>query len=253
LGDVIANLASLVPMIRSKPRIEWLNDIKRWKAKYPFTYTKSEPGAYSKPQEVIEELDRQTQHKKEDVIITTGVGQHQMWAAQHYRWRHTRSMITSGGLGTMGFGLPAAIGAKVAAPNKTVIDIDGDASLSMTAMELQTASQFGIGVKVLVLNNKFQGMVLQWQDLFYDARYSHTQMTNPDFVALARAMNVHAIKVENNAELPAKMKEFLEYDGSKPVLMECMVETNEHVFPMVPAGKALHEQLLHKSLMHDVE
>jgi acetolactate synthase-1/2/3 large subunit len=99
LGDVVANLAYLVPMIRNQPRTEWLNDVKRWKAKYPFIYTKSESGAYSKPQEVIEELDRQTQQKKEDVIITTGVGQHQMWAAQHYRWRHTRTMITSGGLG----------------------------------------------------------------------------------------------------------------------------------------------------------
>jgi len=253
LGDVVANLAYLVPMIRNQPRTEWLNDVKRWKAKYPFIYTKSESGAYSKPQEVIEELDRQTERKKEDVIITTGVGQHQMWAAQHYRWRHTRTMITSGGLGTMGFGLPAAIGAKIAAPNKTVIDIDGDASLSMTAMELQTASQFGVGVKVLVLNNRFQGMVLQWQDLFYDSRYSHTKMTNPDFVALARAMNVHAIRCENNADLPAKMKEFLEYDGLKPVLMECTVETNEHVFPMVPAGKALDEQLLHKSLKYEKE
>ena len=133
----------------------------------------------------------------------------------------------------MGFGLPAAVGAKVAAPNKTVIDIDGDASFSMTAMELQTASQFDIGVKVLVLNNRFQGMVLQWQDLFYDARYSHTAMTNPDFILLAKAMGVHAIRCETFEELPAKMKEFLEYRGDKPVLMECLVETNEHVFPMV--------------------
>lgn len=158
----------------------------------------------------------------------------------------------------MGFGLPAAIGAKVAAPHKTVIDIDGDASFSMTAMELQTASQFGIGVKVLVLNNRFQGMVLQWQgkfhlpwscllvnpgfltfsspsvpDLFYDARYSHTQMTNPDFILLAQAMGVHAIQCETVDQLPEKMKEFLEYRGDKPVFMECLVETNEHVFPMV--------------------
>jgi len=186
--------------------------------------------------------------KKEDVIISTGVGQHQMWAAQHFRWRQPRSMVTSGGLGTMGFGLPAAIGAKVAAPQKTVIDIDGDASFSMTAMELSTAAQFGIGVKALILNNEFQGMVQQWQDLFYDQRYSHTRMKNPDFVMLARSMGVHALRCETAGELPEKMKEFLEYDGSKPVLLECIVEKNEHVFPMVPAGKALHEQLLHPSL-----
>jgi len=253
VGDVVSNLASLVPLIRNQPRAEWLNDIKKWKAKYPFTFEPSATNAPSKPQEVIEELDKQTRSRKEEVVITTGVGQHQMWAAQFYRWRHSRSMVTSGGLGTMGFGLPSAIGAKVAAPHKTVVDVDGDASFSMTAMELQTASQYGIGVKVLVLNNKFQGMVLQWQDLFYQARYSHTRMTNPDFIKLAQAMNVHAIRCENSAELPAKMKEFLEYDGSKPVLMECLVETNEHVFPMVPAGKALHEQMLHKSLKYEKE
>lgn len=250
IGDVVSNMSALVPLIRSSPRTEWFADIKQWKKKYPFTYAKTEAGsdARMKPQAVIEELDKQTAHRKEDIVVSTGVGQHQMWAAQHFRWKTPRSMVTSGGLGTMGFGLPAAIGAKVAAPNKTVIDIDGDASFSMTAMELATASQFDIGVKVLVLNNEFQGMVLQWQDLFYDARYSHTRMTNPDFVLLAKAMGVHAIRCSNVEELPAKMKEFLEYDGSKPVLMECIVERNEHVYPMVPAGKALHEQVLHPSL-----
>ncbi|KAI6103589.1 thiamine diphosphate-binding protein [Pisolithus sp. B1] len=250
IGDVVSNMSALVPLIRSSPRTEWFADIKQWKEKYPFTYAKTEAGsdARMKPQAVIEELDKQTAHRKEDIVVSTGVGQHQMWAAQHFRWKAPRSMVTSGGLGTMGFGLPAAIGAKVAAPNKTVVDVDGDASFSMTAMELATASQFDIGVKVLVLNNEFQGMVLQWQDLFYDARYSHTRMTNPDFVLLAKAMGVHAIRCSNVEELPAKMKEFLEYDGSKPVLMECVVERNEHVYPMVPAGKALHEQVLHPSL-----
>ena len=153
----------------------------------------------------------------------------------------------------MGFGLPGAIGAKVAAPHKTVIDVDGDASFSMTAMELATASQFKIGVKVLVLNNEFQGMVQQWQgsfyfiffslhiihifskpiDLFYKHRYSHTGMVNPDFILLAQAMGVHAIRCHSAEELPAKMKEFLEYDDSRPVLMECLVCNKERVFPMV--------------------
>ena len=148
----------------------------------------------------------------------------------------------------MGFGLPSAIGAKVAAPEKIVVDIDGDASFSMTAMELQTASQYSIGIKALILNNEFQGMVLQWQDLFYDARYSHTSMQNPDFVKLAESMGVKAIRCTHAGELEEKMREFLEYDNTKPVLMECLVETNEHVFPMVPAGKALHEQILHPML-----
>ncbi|KAH8796208.1 acetolactate synthase III large subunit domain protein [Flagelloscypha sp. PMI_526] len=207
-------------------------------------------GFKMKPQEVISCLDKLTTEngKKSETIITTGVGQHQMWAAQFYRWTHPRTMVTSGGLGTMGFGLPAAIGAKVAAPQKTVIDIDGDASFSMTAMELATASQYNIGVKILVLNNEFQWMVLQWQDLFYENRYSHTAMTNPDFVKLAEAMGVKGIRVRHKGELEEKMKEFLEYNGARPVLMECLVEKNEHVFPMVPAGKALHEQMLHPSL-----
>lgn len=138
-----------------------------------------------KPQQVIAELNRQCEPIKDNVIITTGVGQHQMWAAQFYRWRHPRTMITSGGLGTMGYGLPSAIGAKVARPDSVVIDIDGDASFCMTAMELATAAQFNIGVKVLLLNNSFQGMVKQWQDLFYEERYSQTTMINPDFVKLA--------------------------------------------------------------------
>ncbi|KAG6865249.1 Acetolactate synthase, mitochondrial [Blastosporella zonata] len=166
LGDVSTNLASLVPLIKSAPRQEWFGDIRRWKKAYPFTYVKSAKGEKMKQQEVIEELDRQTAHCKEDIIVTTGVGQHQMWAAQHFRWKQPHSLVTSGGLGvqgTMGFGLPAAIGAKIAAPQKTVVDIDGDASFSMTAMELATASQYNIGVKVLLLNNDFQGMVLQLQ------------------------------------------------------------------------------------------
>ncbi|KAF5357734.1 hypothetical protein D9757_011953 [Collybiopsis confluens] len=248
IGDVVTNLASLVPLIKSSPRNDWFSDIKAWKKRYPFTYVKSKSGEPMKPQEVIEEFDRQVKDKKDNVIVATGVGQHQMWAAQFYRWTQPLSMVTSGGLGTMGFGLPAAMGAKVASPKKIVVDIDGDASFSMTAMELQTASHHKIGVKVLVLNNEFQGMVVQWQDLFYDRRYSHTTMNNPDFVRLAQAMNVHAIRCTRAEDLPAKMKEFLEYDNSKPVLMECVVERNEHVFPMVPAGKALHEQFVHPTL-----
>ncbi|KAK7048022.1 acetolactate synthase [Favolaschia claudopus] len=248
LGDVVQNMAALVPHIRSSPRTGWFDDIAVWKGKYPFTYTPSKVGERMKPQEAIEELDRQCAGRKQDLVVTTGVGQHQMWAAQHFRWTHPRSLVTSGGLGTMGFGLPAAIGAKVAAPHKMVVDIDGDASFSMTAMELATAAQYDIGVKVLVLNNDFQGMVLQWQDLFYDARYSHTEMKNPDFVELARSMGVHAMRCETLEELPEKMAEFLAYDNNKPVFMECIVERNEHVFPMVAAGRALHEGILHSSL-----
>ncbi|KAF8759644.1 Acetolactate synthase [Rhizoctonia solani] len=229
MGDVTYNLSALVPLIKSSPRETWFQEIKGGKPK------------------VIKELDAQTQDIKHDLILSTGVGQHQMWAAQFFRWRSPRSMVTSGGLGTMGFGLPGAIGAKVAAPNKTVVDIDGDASFSMTAMELATAAQFGIGVKVLVLNNEYQGMVEQWQE------YSHTQMKNPDFVKLAQAMGAHAIRCTSTDELPEKMREFLQYDNNKPVLLECVVSNRELVFPMVVAGKALHEQLLHPKLREVAE
>ena len=254
-GDVVKNLAKMMKQLKPAPkdsRKEWHDLIRSWKEKYPFTFIPSRPdkNELMKPQEVIVELDKQVSEmgKKGETIITTGVGQHQMWAAQHYRWTTPRSWVSSGGLGTMGFGLPSAIGAKLAAPDKMVIDVDGDASFSMTGMELATAAQYNIGVKVLILNNDFQGMVLQWQDLFYEKRYSHTEQHNPNFVKLAEAMHVKAIRCDNLDDLPAKMKEFLEYRGDRPIVFEAKVVKTEHVFPMVAAGKALHEQILHPSL-----
>ncbi|KAJ1529070.1 Acetolactate synthase, mitochondrial, partial [Nowakowskiella sp. JEL0078] len=247
-GDAAANVAYLLPLIRSSEhedsvdRSPWHSTLAGWKEKYPFTYTPAGPGEPLKPQQVLEELNRQTEHIKDNVIITTGVGQHQMWAAQYFRWRHPRSFVSSGGLGTMGFGLPAAIGAKVGAPEKMVIDIDGDASLSMTAMELMTARQFDIGVKVLLLNNDFQGMVKQWQDLFYDKRYSGTVMRNPDFVKFAESMGCLGLRVKTAEELPEVMAKFLA--TKEPVILDAVVEKHEHVYPMVPAGKGLHEMEL---------
>ncbi|CAO3644750.1 unnamed protein product [Cunninghamella echinulata] len=246
-GDVTENVQKLLPYIQSSERKEWFSTINDWKKKYPFYYEPvTTDGQELKPQQFIEELNKQTENIKDKVIITTGVGQHQMWAAQYYRWRHPRTFVTSGGLGTMGYGLPSAIGAKVAKPDHIVIDIDGDASFSMTAMELATAAEFNIGVKVLLLNNSFQGMVKQWQDLFYSNRYSGTVMKNPDFCKLSEAMGVKAIRVTNASELPEKMKEFLEHDG--PVLMDAVCCKKEHLFPMVPAGKALDDFIIHPNL-----
>jgi len=159
-GDVTDSLALLLPLVRTveKPsRKEWFGQINQWKEKFPFTYYPSKPGEKIKPQAVIECLSDMCEPYKKKVIITTGVGAHQMWAAQHFRWAYPRTMITSGGLGTMGYGVPSAIGAKVARPECIVVDIDGDASFSMTAMELATASQFNIKAKFLILNNEFQG------------------------------------------------------------------------------------------------
>jgi acetolactate synthase-1/2/3 large subunit len=241
-GDVTTNMGHILPLIKSMDRKVWLDQLQLWKDKYPYNYVPATTGQTLKPQQVIEELDKQTRHMKENVIVTTGVGQHQMWAAQFYRWRYPRTFVTSGGLGTMGFGLPAAIGAKVACPDKIVVDIDGDASFSMTGMELMTARQFDIGVKVLLLNNDFQGMVKQWQDLFYDQRYSGTRMSNPDFVKFAESMGCVGLRVKDVADLPRVMAEFLATD--QPVILDAIVEKDEHVYPMVPAGKASHEMEL---------
>ncbi|KAF9583492.1 Acetolactate synthase, mitochondrial [Lunasporangiospora selenospora] len=245
-GDVTENLTKLLPLIENSERKEWFSKIQQWKNHFPFFHTQ-DPNGPLKPQTVIQELNTQTAHMKDKVIISTGVGQHQMWAAQYFRWRHPRSFVTSGGLGTMGFGLPSAIGAKVAKPDHIVVDIDGDASFCMTGMELATAAQYNIGVKVLILNNDFQGMVKQWQDLFYEERYSGTQMFNPDFVKLAESMHIKGLRATTVQDLPGVMAEFLAHPG--PVVMEAKVCKHEHILPMVPAGKALHEFIVHPDQM----
>lgn len=241
VGDTKYNIQQILPKVESKPRSEWHKKVQGWKARYPFRYRPAAPGAPMKAQRVIEELYKQTKHR-DDVIITTGVGQHQMWAAQFYRWSRPNTCITSGGLGTMGFGLPAAIGAKVARPDALVVDIDGDASFSMTLTEMATAAEFGVGVKVLLLNNDFQGMVKQWQDLFYEERYSGTPMKNPNFVKFAEAMNCEGLRCSEESELEDAMRRFLEAEG--PILAEFVVEKNEHCYPMVGAGRALDEMII---------
>jgi len=245
-GDVVANLEALMPRLDIvKDRPEWFEQINGWKERFPWAYEKEGENGLIKPQTVVATLSDLTDHMKDKTIITTGVGQHQMWAAQHFRWRHPRTMVTSGGLGTMGFGLPAAIGAKTGRPDALVVDIDGDASFSMTLTELSTAAEFNIGVKVIILNNEEQGMVTQWQSLFYKDRFAHTHQKNADFVKVAEAMGVKADRAVKPAELEAKLKWLLFESGDGPALLEVVTDQKVPVLPMVPGGAALHEFLVY--------
>lgn len=241
-GDVTANLERMLPFVRRvESRPEWMAEINEWKKNFPLRHKADAPGEAIQPQTVITALSEVVD--KEKTIITTGVGQHQMWAAQFYKFKHPRTLITSGGLGTMGFGLPSAIGAKVGHPEYTVIDIDGDASFNMTLTELSCAVQYGIDVKVIILNNEEQGMVTQWQSLFYEDRYAHTHLWNPDFIRLAESMGVTGIRVEKLEDLKPKLREMLATKG--PTLVEVMVDSKVPVLPMVPAGKGLQDCIVY--------
>jgi len=233
VGDARDILAKMLPMIRAKKRTAWLKKVAEWKKKYPLKYN---GGGKIKPQHVIEELGRLTKH---DAIIATGVGQHQMWSAQFYGWRKPRRLITSGGLGTMGFGLPAAIGAQFGNPGRTVIDIDGDGSFAMTVGELPTAVQYEQPVKVVVIDNGFLGMVRQWQEMFYGSRYSATVHHCPDLVKLAEAFGAKGMRVSEPGEVSDAIREMLKHPG--PVVLAADVEPEENVYPMVAAGKSLDE------------
>ena len=246
-GEVSANLAILVPYVNEvKERPEWFKQINDWKERFPLSlYEHETPDGLIKPQQLIEKLSDMTAHRKAETIISTGVGQHQMWAAQHFRWRHPRTMVTSGGLGTMGYGLPACIGAKVAKPDALVIDIDGDASFNMTLTELSTASQFNIGVKIIVLNNEEQGMVTQWQSLFYEDRFAWTHQKNPDFVKLSEAMHVPARRCLKPADVEASLNWLINESGDGPALLEVVTDKKVPVLPMVPGGAALHDFIIY--------
>ena len=217
----------------------WRDQVKEWDAKHPLSYI--EEGDIIKPQYVIETIDRLTGG---DAIISTEVGQNQMWAAQFYKFNKPRHLLSSGGLGTMGFGLPAAIGAKMAFPDATVIDIAGDGSIQMNIQELATAKQYNTPVKVAILNNNYLGMVRQWQELFYDKRYAGTPMeVTPDFVELAKAYGAAGLRAKTKSEVEPVIKEALAIND-KVVIMDFAIKREECVFPMVPAGGATTEMLL---------
>jgi acetolactate synthase I/II/III large subunit len=216
----------------------WLSTIAEWTKQHPMSYHSE--GELIKPQYVVEMLDKLTGG---DAIITTEVGQNQMWAAQFYKFNKPRQWATSGGLGTMGYGLPAAIGAKMAFPDKTVIDIAGDGSIQMNIQELATARQYNTPVKIAILNNNYLGMVRQWQELFYNKRYAGTVMeVTPDFVLLAKAYGAVGLRATKTSEVEAVIKEALATDNT--VIMDFVIAREECVFPMVPAGKATTEMLL---------
>jgi acetolactate synthase-1/2/3 large subunit len=220
-----------------KKRSSWQDQIEQWKNTKPLEYRQTD---IIKPQYVIERLYALT---KGNAIITTEVGQNQMWAAQYYHFDKPNHFITSGGLGCMGFGLPAAIGAQMARPRKTVVDIAGDGSIQMNIQEMATAVQYGLPVKVVILNNQYLGMVRQWQQLFYDRRYAATCMDcAPDFVKLAEAFGALGLR----AEKPEQVDEILSKGlaSPKPVIMDFAVEKEECVYPMVPAGAPITEMLL---------
>ena len=218
-------------------RKEWLGQIIQWKSTYPLAYKQKD---IIKPQYVVEKIYEIT---KGDAIICTEVGQNQMWTAQYYHFNKPRTLLTSGGLGTMGYGFPAAIGAQIAFPEKTVIDIAGDGSIQMNIQELATVAQHNLPVKIAILNNRYLGMVRQWQGLFYNKRYSHTPLEiSPDFVKLAEAYGAVGLRVTKPEEVVPTIEKALSIP--KAVIMEFLVEQEEDVYPMVPAGAPLSEMLL---------
>ncbi|HHV15084.1 MAG TPA: biosynthetic-type acetolactate synthase large subunit [Gelria sp.] len=218
---------------------EWHQTIDRWKKEFPLRYGTSSEGCVM-PQNVIEKIYDLT---RGNAIITTEVGQNQMWAAQYYKFEHPRTFLTSGGLGTMGYGLPAAIGAKIGRPDLPVIDIAGDGSIQMNIQELATAVQYELPVIVCILNNQFLGMVRQWQGLFYGGRYSYTDMSyQPDFVKLAEAYGAVGLRVNRESELDQALEQALQVTD-RPVILDIMVEREADVYPMVPPGGSLSHML----------
>ena len=239
VGDVLQAVNSRLSPVEESQRKEWLATIDRWKEQYPMRYGASAEGRIM-PQHIIEKIYELTQG---EAIITTEVGQNQMWAAQYYKYKHPRTFITSGGLGTMGFGLPAAVGAKIARPDMTVIDIAGDGSIQMNIQELGTAVQYKLPIIICILNNQYLGMVRQWQSLFYGGRYSQTDISvQPDFVKLAEAYGAVGMRVKDIQEVESALKAALQVTD-RPVIIDFWVDREANVYPMVPPGGALDNML----------
>jgi acetolactate synthase-1/2/3 large subunit len=246
VGDCAHVLDEMVRLWRAEAKhadktmlADWWKQIDKWRARKSLAYRASKD--VIKPQYAIERLYALT--KDRDTYITTEVGQHQMWAAQLYGFQEPNRWMTSGGLGTMGYGLPAAVGVQLAHPKSLVIDIAGEASVQMTMQELSTAVQYRLPIKIFILNNKYMGMVRQWQELLHGGRYAESYSEAlPDFVKLAEAMHAYGIRCEKPGELDRAIKEMIDVD--KPVLFDCVVDPKENCFPMIPSGRAHNEMIL---------
>jgi len=229
LKNVLTDLNEKAPKVSHD---EWLKQIKKWKKDYSLIYRKTKDDILI-PQEILSEIDKIT---KGNVIVATDVGQHQMWAAQFLTFNNPYSILTSGGAGTMGFGLPAAIGAQVANPNKKVLAVVGDGGFQMSFQELMLIKEYNLPVKIFIINNSYLGMVRQWQELFHEKRYSSVDLSyNPDFIKIGEAYGIKSIQLKNKKDLKKNLKKILESDEA--VLVECIVEKEENVYPMIPAGK----------------
>lgn len=236
VGDANTVLGELINEIKENARSDWLKQINEWKEKHPLSYNNEG----LRPQYIIEKLYELTKDVK--TIISTEVGQHQMWTALFYKFIKSRTLVTSGGLGTMGFGLPAAIGAQVGKPDHLVVNIAGDGSIQMNIQELVTLRNYKLPVKTLILNNGYLGMVRQWQQLFFNKKYAFTDLNNnPDFVDIANAYGIKGIRLEKKEDTERVLKEMIEHEG--PVLVDARVEREENVFPMVPAGEAIDRMI----------
>jgi acetolactate synthase-1/2/3 large subunit len=238
VGDVKNILSKLTPLVKECKAGQWLKQIAKWKKEFPLTYDRK--AKTIKPQYVIEQIYEATEGK---AIIATEVGQNQMWTAQYYKFERPRQFISSGGLGTMGYGFPAAIGAQIACPDRLVFDIAGDGSFQMNIQELATVARLRLPVKVAILNNQFLGMVRQWQDMFYGKRYSSSCLAdNPDFARVAEAFGAAGIKVTKKSEVRPAIEKAIDTPG--PVILDFAVDREENVMPMVPAGAAINDMIM---------
>ena len=235
VGDVKCVLSELLKIVHRPHDKEWTDKIVEWKEKHPLNYKRDDK---LRPQYVIEQICEAT---KGDAIIATDVGQHQMWTAQWYKFMRPRELLSSGGLGTMGYGFPAGMGAKVGRPDSQVFVISGDGSFQMNIQELSTAVVNNIQVKIAILNNSYLGMVRQWQEFFYGKRYSHTKLENPDFVKIAEAYGAAGIRIEKKEEVRPAIEKAMH--TKNVVVMDFRVEGEENVYPMVPAGKRLDDMI----------